>query len=747
MTQDNLALNDNKVIDTPIQDVLSDKYLSYALSTIMSRSLPDVRDGLKPVHRRILYAMRQLRLRSEGMPKKSARVVGDVIGKFHPHGDAAVYDAMVRLAQDFAARYPLVYGQGNFGNIDGDNAAAMRYTEAKMTAVAELLLEELDEDTVDFRETYDGDGKEPIVLPAKFPNLLANGATGIAVGMATSIPPHNVVEICNALTRLIEKKSLSVEEIVELIPGPDLPTGGLLVEDKANIIEAYKTGKGSFRVRAKWHTEDTGQGTYQIIVTEIPYQVQKSNLVEKIADLMDAKKLPLVDDIHDESAEDIRLVIVPKSRNVDPKVLMATLFRHTPMENRVSLNMNVLDNGVRPEVMSIKDILQSFLDHRHQVLIRRSQYRLNKIDDRLEVLEGYLVAYLNLDEVIKIIRTEDKPKETLIERFELTERQAEAILNMKLRALHKLQEIEIKDERDGLLTDREALIEILENEKERWKVIKSEIKDVRERFAGHEILGQRRTEIGEPEEILEEVPLEAVIEREPITVLCSKQGWIKSLKGHVKDVSDQKYKDGDEEGQVLQCETTDKILVFSSSGRMFTVQANEIPGGRGYGEPIKIMLGLADESEIINIMKYNAEDKLFVASSDGRGFIVQAENCLAQTRNGKMVLSIPKGKAARVCSLIDSGHDHVAVIGENRKLLIFSMDEVNEMQKGRGIILQRYRDGGLSDVQTFKLEEGLVWKHGAGERVEHALTAWIGKRAQAGRMAPHGFPRSNKFEV
>ncbi len=731
------------IINTPLDEVMSEKYLSYALSTIVSRSLPDVRDGMKPVHRRILYAMRQLSLRADGMPKKSARVIGDVIGKFHPHGDASVYDALVRLAQDFAVRYPLVYGQGNFGNIDGDNAAAMRYTESKMTTVSEALLEGLDEDTVDFRATYDGDGKEPVVLPAAFPNLLANGSSGIAVGMATNIPPHNVGEICDALDQMLRKKSSTIEEILSHIQGPDFPTGGVLVEPRENIIAAYKTGRGSFRTRAKWEKEDLGQGIYQIIITEIPYQVQKSNLIEKIADLLHDKKLPLLDDVRDESAEDIRIVITPKSRNVEADVLMQTLFRHTDLENKFSLNMNVLDGGTTPRVMNIREVLQAFLNHRMEVLIRRSQFQLDKIEKRLEVLEGYLIAYLNLDEVIRIIRFEDEPKEELIKAFNLTEVQADAILNMRLKNLRKLEEQEIRNERDQLQAERGRLQELLSSEDLRWKDIRGQVREMKHLFGGDDEIGRRRTLVSEAP-VVEEVPIEAYVEKEPITVLISQQGWVRALKGHIKETGDQKYKEGDRERFVLHCQTTDKLLVVGTMGRVFTLGADKLPRGRGFGEPIRLMFAIADDADIVNVLVYDAAGKILIAGDDGRGFIVPMADVEALTKNGKVVLNLKNGEALAAWQITE-GDDHIAVIGENRKLNIFPMDDVPEMTRGRGVILQRYKDGGLSDARTFKLEEGLSWQQGSNTRTETDLRQWLGKRAAAGRMPPHGFPKTNKF--
>lgn len=730
------------IIDRPLTEVLSEKYLAYALSTIMSRSLPDVRDGLKPVHRRLIYAMRQMNLRSDGMPKKSARVVGDVMGKFHPHGDAAIYDTLVRLTQDFAVRYPLIYGQGNFGNIDGDNAAAMRYTEAKMTTVAEALLQDIDSDTVDFHGTYDGDGEEPDVLPAAFPNLLANGATGIAVGMATNIPPHNVDEICNALEKLIDKSSATVAELMEFIPGPDFPTGGILVETPESILNSYETGRGSFRLRSRWEKESLPQGQYQIIVTQIPYQVQKSNLIERIADQLHEKKLPLLEDLRDESAEDIRLVLVPKNRNVDPEILMESLFKASDLEIRFSLNMNVLDKNHTPHVMNLKEVLQAFLDHRHEVLVRRSQYRLNKIEARVEILDGYLIAYLNLDQVIHIIRTEDEPKAVLIQTFNLSDVQADAILNMRLRNLRKLEEMEIKRERDNLLAEGAGLTELLNDEKKRWKTIKGQIREIKKQFGTDPVLGPRRTTLSSAPE-LADISYEAFIEREPITMLCSEQGWIRALKGHVKDASDQKYKEGDKERFVIQGETTDKFIFFSSDGRFYTLGGDKLPGGRGFGEPLRLMVTMGDNADIVAFFKYDESSRMLVAASDGRGFIVPMKDVLAQTKNGKAVLNLPDKVKAVACVPIAPEHDYIATIGENRKILVFPLSQLPEMGKGRGVTLQKYKDGGLSDVMTLTLANGLPLTRGKVPEAE--LRLLTGTRAGAGRLAPQGFPRNNKF--
>jgi topoisomerase-4 subunit A len=728
-------------------DALEERYLAYALSTIMARSLPDVRDGLKPVHRRLLYAMRQLRLTPDQGFKKSARVVGDVIGKFHPHGDQSIYDALVRLAQDFSLRFPLIDGQGNFGNIDGDNAAAMRYTEARLTEVASALLDGIDEDTVDFRATYDGDALEPEVLPASFPNLLANGAQGIAVGMATAIPPHNVGEVCDALLHMIKYPKATAAKLSELIPGPDFPTGGVLVEDHGAVVEAYKTGRGSFRVRARWEVEKQKGGAYQIVVTEIPYQVQKARLVERIAELLQARKLAMLADVRDESAADLRLVLEPKSRNVEAEVLMESLFRQTDLETRVSLNMNVLDADHTPRVMSLGEVLQAFLDHRHEVLQRRSQHWLDKIDKRLEVLDGYLIAYLNLDEVIRIIRYEDEPKSQLMATFELSDDQAEAILNMRLRALRKLEEEGIRKEHAGLTDQRKELKRLLKSEPERWRVIATEIKELKKQFGPASVLGARRTELGSPPADVV-VPIEAVIEREPVTVLCSAKGWIRAIKGHAEDLTtaaaQAKYKEGDRGRFAVPAWTTDKLLVFATNGRFYTIGADKLPGGRGFGEPLRLLFDLPNDQDVVAILVHQSGEKLLVASADGRGFVVPEDEVVAQTKSGKQVLNLGSGLEAAACARVAG--DSVAVIGENRKLLIFPLSELPVMTRGRGVILQRYRDGGLKDIKTFALKEGLTWQAGGGRtRTETDLTAWIGKRSAAGRLPPHGFPKSNRF--
>lgn len=734
-----------QIIDQPMGEILSERYLSYALSTIMSRSLPDVRDGMKPVHRRLLYAMAQLNLKHDSQPKKSARVVGDVIGKYHPHGDSSVYDAMVRLAQDFAVRYPMVDGQGNFGNIDGDNAAAMRYTEARLTRVAQLMLEGIDENAVDFRPTYDGSEQEPVVLPAAFPNILANGSSGIAVGMATNIPPFNVAELCEAALVMLDE-DITDKKLASIVKGPDFPTGGTLIEPKANIIQAYKTGKGAFRVRAKWERENLKRGTYQIIITEIPYQVQKSKLIEKIAELINARKIPLLDDIRDESAEDIRIVLVPKSGNVEEELLMEALFRATDLETRFSMNMNVLENGLVPRVMPLKEALRAWLDHQQEVLVRRSRHRLDKVLHRLEVLDGLLIVYLNIDKVIKIIRTADKPKEKLISTFKLTEVQAEAILNMRLRALNKLQEIELKSEHDDLSKERDDLEKLIKSEARQWTVIKKQLKGLHEEFGPKTDLGKRRTKIGKALEPVDMEQLEeAMITKEPITVICSAKGWIKAMKGHEIDRKAVKYKDGDREGYVVEAMTTDKVLIFGSNGRFYTIAGDKLPPGRGFGDPVKLIVDLPKDADVVDMEVFNPEGKLIVAADDGRGFMVRMEDCLAQTKNGKQVLNVSGKVEAKLCKPVTDDHDHVAVMGTNRKMIVFELEQVPEMSKGRGVILQRYKDGGLSDLKTFNWDEGLSYKYGAGETMVEDLNPWLGERAQAGRLPPNGFPRSKKF--
>ncbi|MFO1241891.1 MAG: DNA topoisomerase IV subunit A [Rickettsiales bacterium] len=724
-----------------LKDALSERYLAYALSTITARSLPDVRDGLKPVHRRLLYAMNQLRLDPSSGFKKCARVVGDVIGKYHPHGDVAVYDTLVRLAQTFAQRYPLVEGQGNFGSIDGDNAAAMRYTEARLTEFAMALLQDLDMDTVDFRSTYDGEDQEPLVLPSAVPNLLANGADGIAVGMATSIPPHNLGELCDALLLLLKKKSTTVEEIMDVLPGPDLPTGGIIAENKRTIREAYETGRGSLRVRAKWKKEVLSHGLYQIVVTEIPYQVSKSRLIEKMADLFKDKKLPLLGNIRDESAEDIRLVLEPKSRSVDPDILMESLFKMTDLQTRVALNLNVLTSGSIPKVLNIKEMLQAFLDHRVDVITRRSNYRLGKINARLEILAGLLICYLNLDAIIKIIRTEDEPKPVMMKKFKLTDNQAEAILNTRLRSLRKLEEMQIRGEKKELEAEKKELEEILGSESKLKSVVGREIKEMQKKFGQETALGKRRTRItSAPKE--ENISFEAFIENEPITVIYSKMGWIRALKGHYDDISDTKFKEGDEAAFFLKARTVDKILFFATDGKCYTITGDKLPSGKGFGEPLRLMVDLPNDEDIIAIMPYQKDEKVLLASTVGKGFVTTHDQMVASTRGGKNVMNPGEGKAA-FCLPVTG--DMVACIGTNQKLIIFPMNEIPEMQRGQGVMLQRYRDSRLSDLQIFDRKIGFKFRFGRGERIETDITPWLSVRATQGKMPPTGFPRSLKF--
>ncbi len=730
------------IADTKLYDALSERYLSYALSTIMSRSLPDVRDGMKPVHRRLLFAMRELKLAPNLPPKKSARVVGDVIGKYHPHGDTSVYDALVRLAQDFNQRYPMIEGQGNFGNIDGDSAAAMRYTEARLTEVARLMLDGIDEDAVDFRETYDGSGREPVLLPAAFPNLLANGAAGIAVGMATSIPPHNVAELCDAMRYLIKTPNVGFDKLVDFIPGPDFPTGGVMIDPRESVVEAYKTGRGTFRVRAKWEKEDLERGTWQIVVTEIPYQVQKSRLIEKIADLLSNRKLALLDDVRDESAEDVRLILVPKSRNVDPAVLMESLFRSTDLEVKVPLNLNLLDKDGVPQVMNLRQALQSYLDHRQDVLVRRSKYQLAKIEERLETLAGYLIAYLNLDKVIKIIRTEDEPKPVLMKAFGLTDVQAEAILNMRLRSLRKLEEMQIKGEQKELSGKQADLKKLLKDEALRWQHIDGELAELKKIFGKNTKLGARRTQMADAPAIAD-AAFDMPIEREPITVVLSEKGWVRAIRGHGIAPESVKYKEGDEQAYIFEAETTDKILLFATNGRFYTLCGDKLPSGRGFGEPVRLMIDLAQDAEILGLIKYEPGAKYLVASETGRGFIVKGEDALAQTKNGKAILTLDDNERAASFAPVEG--DHVAVIGSNRKLLIFPLDQLPEMARGKGVIMQKYKDAKLSDIKCLTVSEGLSWASGDRTRTETDLRVWLCDRASQGRMAPNGFARSNRF--
>jgi topoisomerase IV subunit A len=755
----------------PLRRAIGERYLTYALSTIMHRALPDARDGLKPVHRRILYAMRELRLSSTGGFRKSAKISGDVMGNYHPHGDAAIYDAMARLAQDFNVRYPLVDGQGNFGNIDGDNPAAARYTEARMTAAAEALMEGLAENAVDFRPNYDGTLEEPVVFPAAFPNLLANGSSGIAVGMATNIPPHNIEELVGACLHLIKAPDAQDDTLLQYVPGPDFPTGGVIVEPRESIAEAYRTGRGAFRLRCKWEVEDLGRGQWQIVVTEIPYQVQKSKLIEKIAELIQTKKIPILADVRDESADDVRLVLEPRARTVDPNVLMGMMFRNSDLELRFSLNMNVLIDGLTPKVCSLKEVLRAFLDHRREVLLRRSRHRMEKIDHRLEVLEGFIIAFLNLDRVIDIIRYDDDPKRALMfedwgkphpratserdyasplvraigddEEPSLTEVQAEAILNMRLRSLRRLEEMELIRERDALMAERATLEDLLDSDKLQWAAIADQLREVRKQFGAGSPGGARRTQFADAG-VVEDVPLEAMIEREPLTVICSQMGWIRAMSGHIDLTREIKFKDGDGPRFAFHAETTDKLLVFASNGRFYTVGAMNLPGGRGMGEPLRLMVDLPNEAQIVDILIHKPGRKLLVASTAGDGFVVPEEEVLAQTRAGKQVLNLSGDARALVCRPVAG--DHVACVGENRKVLVFPLDELPEMGRGKGVRLQKFKDGGLSDAITFTLTDGLSWRDPAGRtRTESDLGEWLAKRASAGRMAPRGFPRDNRF--
>ena len=742
------AGGDDPATAVDLKKALEERYLAYALSTIMHRALPDVRDGLKPVHRRIVHAMRLLRLSPDQGFAKCARIVGDVMGKFHPHGDQSIYDALVRLAQPFAMRYPLVDGQGNFGNIDGDNAAAMRYTEARMTEVAAELLTGITEDAVDFRPTYNEEDEEPVVLPGAFPNLLCNGSSGIAVGMATSIPPHNAAEVCDAALALIDDPEVPVSRLLDFVKGPDFPTGGIIVEDKASIREAYETGRGGFRVRARWVKEDQGRGTWNAVVTEIPYGVQKSRLIEKIAELILSRKLPLLEDIRDESAEDIRIVLVPKSRTVEPELLMESLFRLTDLEARFPLNMNVLSRGKVPGVLSLKQVLREWLDHRREVLVRRSRHRLGEIEKRLEVLAGYLIAYLNIDEVIRIIREEDEPKTVLMARFELTDTQAEAILNMRLRALRKLEEFEIRKEFDRLTEEKAQIEALLGSTDKQWKTVRWEVAKVRETFDPEKnpALGRRRTTFGDaPVHDLEEVQ-QAMIEREPITVVLSQKGWIRAMKGHLSDLASLSFKEGDALKLAFHAQTTDKILIFTTGGKFHTLPGDRLPGGRGHGEPVRLMVDLEADQAIVTAFAHDPERRLLLVSHGGNGFIVAEKEVVANTRKGKQVMNVKTPDEAKLCVAVTG--DHVAIVGENRKLLVFPLAEVPEMARGKGVRLQRYRDGGVSDLKTFAMEEGLSWQDSAGRtftRARQELTEWLGSRAAAGRMAPKGFPRTGKF--
>jgi len=728
-----------RIFEESFNDALSSRYLAYALSTITQRALPDARDGLKPVHRRLLYAMRLLKLDPESAFKKSARVVGDVIGRFHPHGDQAVYEALVRLAQDFASRYPLVEGQGNFGNVDGDGAAAMRYTEARLTEAAQLILRDYDNGTVDFRETYDGEDKEPLVLPAAFPNLLANGSAGIAVGMATNIPPHNAAELCDAARHLIKTPGAATETLLNYVQGPDFPTGGVCVETRKNILEAYETGRGGFRLRARWEVEELGRGQWQIVVTEIPYLVQKAKLIERVAALLDQKKLPLLGDVMDESAEDVRLILEPKSKTVDPALLMESVFKLTDLEIRFALNLNVLDPTGAPRVVGLKEALQIWLDHRRVVVVRRSESRLAQVLDRLEVLSGFMVAYLNLDEVIRIIRFEDHPKDELIKTFSLTDRQAEAILNMRLRSLRKLEEMEIRDEQTRLEAERDELTALIGDEDKQWKLVDTEVADVKKRFGPNTELGKRRTTFADaPAADLADAVEEALIPKEPITVVLSSMGWIRALKGHTDDLGNLKHKDGDETAFHLKAETTDKLLMLTTDGRVFTLDASKLPGGRGFGEPVRLSLDMDENAEPVAVWKYRADAKVMLASTSGHGFVVGEKDLLAQKRAGRQVLNVIDGHKALLAIPMEG--DRIAVLGENKKLLVFAANEIPEMVRGKGVRLLGGKAGDIADLTIFNAEDGLVRVDPAGRR--HAVEDWRyyeGKRAHAGKLAPRGF--------
>ncbi len=770
-----------QTVTEPLRRAIGDRYLTYALSTIMHRALPDARDGLKPVHRRILYAMRELKLSASGGFRKSAKISGDVMGNYHPHGDAAIYDAMARLAQDFNVRYPLVDGQGNFGNIDGDNPAASRYTEARMTSVAEALLEGLNEDAVDFRENYDGTLREPVVLPATFPNLLANGSSGIAVGMATNIPPHNISELCDACLHMIKTPDVREDTLLNYVPGPDFPTGGVIVEPPESIAQSYRTGRGSFRLRCKWEKEDLGRGQWQIVVTEIPYQVQKSKLIEKLAEVIQTKKVPILADVRDESADDIRVILEPKSKNVEPDVLMNMLYRSSDLEIRFSLNMNVLIDGVTPKVCSMKEVLRAFLDFRREVLIRRSTHRMEKIDHRLEVLEGFIIAFLNLDRVIDIIRYDDAPKQALMAEnwdldhpraqdekdyksplpgsgeTQLTEVQAEAILNMRLRSLRRLEELELVRERDALLEERAGIVALLGSDDLQWQRISEQLKEAKKTFGKDYEGGARRTVFSEAAEV-EEVPIEAMIDREPITIVCSEMGWIRAMSGHIDLKRELKFKDGDGPRFIFHAETTDRLLMFGSNGRFYTLSAANLPGGRGMGEPVRLIVDLPNDIEIVDIFVHKPDRKLLVASSAGDGFVVPEKDVIAQTRTGKQVLNVKDDNRAMICHPVAG--DHVAVVSKNGRFLVFPIDEMPELGRGKGVRIQKYNmargrqgtlelDGGLSDITTFEWKNGLTWSMGGSGKTRHEpdLSDWLGKRAGVGKKAPYGFPKDYKFDT
>ena len=725
--------------DIEIVDALEERYLAYALTTIMDRALPDVKDGLKPVHRRLLYAMRQLNLSPTSSFKKSARIVGEVMGRFHPHGDQAIYDTLVRLAQDFSVRWPLINGQGNFGNIDGDNAAAMRYTESKLTSISELLLSGIDEDCVDFRLTYDEVDKEPTVLPANFPNLLANGSSGIAVGMATSIPPHNVEEICNASLHLIKHRNMHFDKLIDLIPGPDFPTGGEIFESKDSILNIYKTGKGNIRIRAKWEIEKEKRGVWKIVVNEIPYQVNKGKLIEKIAQLIIDKKIPILDDVRDESDENIRLILVPRNRDVDPEQLMEALFSLSDLETRFSVNLNAINNNI-PKVHNLRDLILAWIDHRRDVLVRRSTFRFNQIKSRMEILSGYLIVYVNLDEVIKIIREDDEPKNKLMKQFDLNENQANSILNMRLRSLRKLEELKIKEEFNSLKIEKSILGKLIKSEDIQWKEVSKEIKEIKKDFSKKTKLGKRRTKINYDAEILN-IDLNFSEPTEPITVVLSKEGWIKTLKGLNHDIAEIKFKDGDELLLIHETMSDDKLLIFSSNGKFYTIEANQLPSGRGYGDPLKLLIDLQDDDKIISLYSFSQAGELVIASKFGYGFIVSFENLISNRKAGKQILNLSNDDKA-VSSDYLKGSD-IAVIGENKKMLLFKREELPKMSKGKGVRLQKYKEGYLKSIISFNYNEGLnIVDNNGRNRNFDDIDNWLGKRGQAGKKVPKGFPRN-----
>jgi len=734
-------------IDINLREALEERYLAYALSTIMGRALPDARDGLKPVHRRILYGMHVLKLDPGSAFKKCAKIVGDVMGSFHPHGDQAIYEALVRLAQDFASRYPLIEGQGNFGNIDGDNAAAYRYTEARMTDVARLLMEGVEEDAVDWRDNYSGDTQEPVVMPSAVPNLLANGAQGIAVGMATSIPPHNIAELCDAALYLIAHPGAEAEALAEFVPGPDFPTGGVVIDERSAILETYRTGRGAFRLRARWTKEDAGRGGWVAVVTQIPYGVQKSRLIEEIAKLLNERKLPFLADVRDESTEDVRIVLEPRTRAVEAETLMESLFKLTELESRISVNMNVLVDGVTPRVVSLSEALQQWLDHRRAVLVRRSRHRLAAIDKRLELVAGMIVVFLNLDEVIRIIREDEEPKEALKVRFALTEPQVVYVLDTRLRSLRRLEEMALRKEQDDLTKEKASIESLLASDRKQWQMIAVEIRGVKKKFAPDTKLGRRRTSFEAAPDVVVADLAEAMIEREPLTILVSQKGWIRALKGHAADLSAATFRGDDGLKTSFFAETTSKILVLASDGKVFTLDAAKLPGGRGQGEPIRLMADIDESASIVAVWAYGPSAKRLIAASEGNGFIVGDDELLSSTRKGRAVINVTAPASAAL--IVPAAGDHVAVIGQNRKLIVFPLAQLNEMVRGKGTRLQRYKDGGLSDAKVFAIADGLTWRDSAGRTFTVSrpeLNEWVGSRAEAGRLPPKGFPKNNRFE-